>query len=112
MTYIFQRGESITLALEAVSGDPAAVGAVTAALKPLAAGRAAPDPDTPVVASFTVNFVAASGADPARWLLTLTAAQSAGLAAGSYVADARLGIGGGIAITETVTLRLRDAVTS
>jgi len=110
--YSFQRGETISLALEAVSGDPLAVSAVTAAMKPLAPGRAAPDPDAAVAATFVVSFVAASGSDPARWLLTLSAAESAALAAGSYSADARLVIGGGVAITDTVRLRLEDAVTT
>jgi hypothetical protein len=69
MTYTFQRGESVALALAVVSGDPAVVGAVTAAVKPVVEGRALPDPSAPVVANFGVAFFAASGADPARWLL-------------------------------------------
>lgn len=112
MTYTFQRGETVALALAVVTGDPGVVGAVTAAVKPAVEGRALPDPAAPVVATFGVAFVAASGADPARWLLTLTPAQTAALPAGSYLADARLTVGGGVAITETIGLRLRDAVTS
>jgi hypothetical protein len=112
MTYTFQRGETVALALAVVSGDPAVVGAVTAAMKPAVEGRALPDPAAPVVANFSVAFAAASGPDPARWLLTLSPAVTAALPAGSYLADARLGMAGGVAITETIGLRLRDAVTS
>jgi hypothetical protein len=110
--YVFQRGETVSLALEAVSGDPLMVSAVTAAMKPLAPGRATPDPEAAVAATFSVTFVAAGGGDPARWLLTLSAVESAALAAGSYAADARLVIGGGVAITDMVRLRLEDAVTT
>lgn len=112
MTYTFQRGETVALALAVVSGNPAIVGAVTAAIKPAVEGRALPDPATPVAATFSVAFVAAAGTDPARWLLTLTPAVTAALPAGTYLADARLAVGGGVTITETIGLRLRDAVMS
>jgi len=110
--YVFQRGETVSLALAVVSGDPGIVTSVTAALKPVTPGRSSPDPAVPVVASFGVIFEAAAGDAPARWLLTLSPLISASLAAGSYLADARLVVGGGICITETVALTLRDAVTS
>jgi hypothetical protein len=110
--YVFQRGETVSLALQIVSGDPAAVTAVTAAIKPVTPGRGTPDPAVPVAARFAVSFAPAAGDQPARWLLTLAPAVSAGLVAGSYLADARLQVAGGVSITETVALTLRDAVTS
>lgn len=110
--YTFQRGETVSLALAVVSGDPARVASVTAAVKPVTAGRSTPDPTVPVAASFDVSFAAAAFDEPARWLFTLTPAMSASLAAGSYLADARLVVAGGVCITETVALTLRDAVTS
>ena len=112
MTYTFQRGETVALALAVVSGDPGIVGTVTAAIKPAVEGRATPDPATPIAATFDVAFAAAAGADPARWLLTLVPAVTAALPAGAYLADARLTVGGRLAMTETIGLRLRDAVTS
>ncbi len=111
-TYTFQRGETVSLALAVVSGDPAIVSGVTAAIKPLTAGRATPDPAVPVAAQFDVSFVAAAGEEPARWLLTLGSTATAALPAGPYLADARLAVAGGVSITETVALTLRDAVTS
>jgi hypothetical protein len=110
--YIFQRGETVSLALAVVSGDAAVVISVTAAIKPVTAGRGTPDPAVPVAASFAVSFSAAAAGEPARWLLTLPPAVTAALPAGSYLADARLVTAGGVCITETVALTLRDAVTS
>jgi len=110
--YIFQRGETVSLALAVVSGDPTVVTSVTAAVKPVTAGHSTPDPTVPVAANFSVSFAAALGDEPARWLLTLAPATSAALTAGSYFADARLVVAGGVCITETVALTLRDAVTS
>ncbi len=37
--YIFQRGETISLALDAVTGDPLSVTAISAAMKAVAPGR-------------------------------------------------------------------------
>jgi hypothetical protein len=111
MSYIFQCGETVSLALAVVSGDPGIVSAVTAAMKPVTAGRSTPDPAVPVAASFAVSFLAAAGDEPARWLLTLAPAVTASLPAGRYLADARIVVAGGVSITETVALSLRDAVT-
>jgi len=110
--YIFQGGVSISLALDVVSGDPAIVGTVTAAMKPVAAGRVTADPTTAVAANFDVSFVAAAGGEPARWLLGLSPAVSATLTPGHYAADAWLVVGGGVAITETVAIRIRPSVTT
>jgi len=111
MTYTFQQGESIAMALDVVSGDPGIVGAVSAAMKPVAAGRSSADPTTAVAAAFDVSFIAANANDPARWLLSLSPSVSAELLPGSYVADARLTVGGGVLITETVAIRIRPSVT-
>jgi hypothetical protein len=104
-TYTFQRGETVSLALDAVQGDPLTVSSVTAALKPLSAGRTMVDPGTAVAA----NFVVANRPD--GWTLTISAAQSAGLAAGTYLADAKLIVAGQVTITEPVAIRMIDAVT-
>ena len=110
-TYTFQRGETVSIALDAVQGDPLTVSSVTAALKPIAAGRSMIDPGAAVAASFTVTNRAAAAGIPAEWTLTLAAAVSAGLAAGTYLADAKLIVAGGVTITEPVAIRLIDAVT-
>ncbi len=110
--FTYQRGETISLALDAVRGDPATVTSVTAQMKALATGRNSVDPLTPVAASFAVTGRIASGDIPAGWTLTIDAATSSGLSSGNYLTDARLSIGGGVVITECVAIRIRDAVTT
>jgi hypothetical protein len=112
MNYVFQRGETVTLALAAVAGDPAVVTGITAAMKRVASGRTGVDPNAPIAAIFDVTFVAAQGAEAAYWALSLSPATTTALPAGSYVADARLVVGGGVTITDTIGVVLRDAVMS
>ncbi len=110
--YVFQRGETVLLALDAVAGDPLTVTSVTAAMKPVAAGRSAVDPAAAVAATFAVTSRAAAGDIPAGWTLTLAAGASAAVPAGTYLADAKLIVGSGVTITDTVAIRMVDAVTS
>lgn len=110
--FIYQRGETISLALDAVSGDPLSVSAITAQLKAVPAGRTTIAANTPVAASFSVTPRAEQADVPAGWTLTIGAATSATLAAGAYLADARLVVAGGVIVTEPLSLRLRDSVTS
>ncbi len=111
-TYTFQRGETVSLALDAVQGDPLTVTSVTAAMKPVAAGRSMIDPASAVAASFVVTPRVAAGGLPGGWTLTIPAAASAALAGGTYLADAKLIVAGGVTITEPVAVRMIDAVTT
>ncbi len=110
--YIFQRGETISLALDAVSGDPASVTALTAQLKAVPPGRTSVPEGAAIAASFSVAARASDGEAPAGWTLTIPSAASAALPAGSYLADARLEVAGGVVISESVALRLRPSVTT
>ncbi len=110
--YIFQRGETITLALDAMTGDPASVTSLVAQLKALPPGRSSVDASVPIAASFAVSPRAATGDNLAGWTLSIDASASAALAPGNYLADARLGVAGGVVITETVALRIREAVSA
>lgn len=110
--FTYQRGETILLALDAVSGDPLTVGAVTAQLKAVPPGRTTIPAGATVAASFSVTPRAATTDSPAGWTLTIPASASAGLAAGSYLADARLEVGTGIVITDQIAIRLREPVTT
>ena len=104
--YTFHRGETLLLALDAITGDPATVTAISAAIKPVAAGRSGVDASAPATAlSVAVNGVAG-------WTLTLSAASCATLVPGSYIADARLTVGTGVIITDPVAIRIVEAVTS
>ena len=111
-TYTFQRGETVLLALDAVQGDPLTVTSVTAAMKPVAAGRSMIDPAAAVAATVVVTSRTAGGGLPAGWTLTIPAAVSAGLAGGTYLADAKLIVAGAVTITEPVAIRMIDAVTT
>lgn len=110
--FTYQRGETISLALDAVEGDPLTVGAVTAQLKAVAPGRTSIPAGAPIAASFSVSTRAATTEFPAGWTLTIPSAASAALSAGSYLADARLEVGTGVVITDQIAIRLREPVTT
>lgn len=103
--YVFTRGETILLALDALTGDPLTVTGISAKLRAIAPGRTTIAPSAPVAATFTVTARAANGSVPAGW--DLVAASSA-LAAGRYIADARLEIAGGIIITDMIMVDIRE----
>jgi hypothetical protein len=110
--YVFQRGETVSLALDALSGDPASVSAISAQLKALAPGRLNASADAPVAASFTIAPRVATADLPGGWTLTIPASASAALAAGFYTADARIEVAGGVIITDQVAVRIRESVTT
>jgi hypothetical protein len=108
--YVFQRGETISLALDAVAGDPAQVSAIVAQMKAVPPGRTTVPAGAPPVASFEISTRAAAGDVPAGWTLVIPAAVSATLSPGSYLTDARLSVASGTIITEPVAIRIRDVV--
>ena len=81
-TYRFQRGETISLALDVTEGSAEDVTAITAKMRQTIGGRA--------TAEFVVTPRAAAGDVPAGWNLTI--ADSSALAVGAYSADARIEI--------------------
>jgi hypothetical protein len=110
--YVFQRGETISLALDAVSGDPAGVSAITAKLKAVPPGRTSVPAGAATAASFAVAPRPAEGDVPPGWTLTVSAATSSALSACAYLADARIEIGGGVIVTESVAIRIRESVSA
>lgn len=110
--FVFQRGETISLALDAVTGDPLSVTAISAAMKAVAPGRTGVSAAAPVAAAFNITPRAASGDIAPGWNLTVGATQSALLPAGHYLADARIEVGGGVIITESIGITLRESVTA
>lgn len=109
--FIFQRGETIVLALDAVTGDPLAVTAIGAVMKAVPPGRTGVPDGAPVAATFSISLRAAVGDIPPGWTLTIDAATSAALAPGAYLADARLEVAGGMIVTEPVAIRINPSVT-
>lgn len=110
--YIFQRGETISLALDCFTGDPLAVTGISAGMKAVAPGRTGVAAGAPLAAAFVIAPRAAQGDIPAGWTLTIDAAASAALAVGNYLADARLEIGSGVVITESIALSIRESVSA
>lgn len=92
------RGETVTWGLRA--SDPAYDGTeiVTCDVKPATKGNIVPPPSVASVASPSLDFVAAAGGNPAHYLFTLTAAQTADLVAGSYITDARIQMASGTVV--------------
>lgn len=103
--YIFTRGETVVLALDALAGDPQTVSAISAKLRAMSPGRTTISPSAPVAGTFTVSARAANGGVPAGWDLVLS---TGSLAAGRYGADARLEIAGGVIITDMVLIEIRE----
>jgi hypothetical protein len=110
--YTYQRGETISLALDAAQGDPLTVGSISAGMKAVAPGRTSVSAGTPLAAAFNITPRGASGDIPAGWTLTIDAATSAGLSVGNYLADARLVVGGGVVITDSVFIAIRESVSA
>jgi hypothetical protein len=109
--YTFQRGETISLALDAVTGDPLSVTGISAVMKTVPPGRTGVPDGAPVAATFSISPRAAQGDIPPGWALTIPAATSASLTPGSYLADARLEVAGGVIVTEPVAIRIKASVT-
>ena len=107
----FQRGETISLALDAVTGDPLTVTAIDAVMKAVPPGRTGVPDNAPVAATFSIAPRAASGEIPPGWTLSINASVSAALTPGAYLADARLEVAGGVIVTEPVALRIKSSVT-
>ena len=92
----FRIGEDVSVALDALTGDPATVTAITAKMKPakVTANRIVLDNSA---VGITMQ-VASQG--PAGWIVSLAYTATANLAAGVYGIDARLTIAGGVEMTE------------
>jgi hypothetical protein len=92
----FRIGEDISVALDALKGDPATVTAITAKMKPAKAtsNRIVLDDGAAAI----VLSVAANGT--VGWIVSLSSTVTAGLAAGLYGIDAKLMVGGSVEMTE------------
>jgi len=110
----FQRGETFVIALEAVQGDIS--GATVRAVLKAASNGEPPGDAASEAAVFSSSSVAHVDADDLTskpgWLLSLTATQTAGLALGLYLMDARIVLASG-AIDQTglVAVTVRERIT-
>lgn len=92
----FRIGEDISIALEAVTGDPATASAITAKMKPAKAtsNKIVLDDNA---AAITMSVVPDGSTG---WIVSLPNIVTAGLSAGLYGIDARMVIGGSVEMTE------------
>ncbi|MDE2434723.1 MAG: hypothetical protein KGM49_00550 [Sphingomonadales bacterium] len=98
----FRIGETASIELDAVAGDPSTVVAPEAYLAPAdMRGGTATIREGAARTALTITPRAASGTVPAGWTVTLTATASATLSPGVYGIDVKLPVGGTIEITET-----------
>lgn len=108
----FTRGETITLALEAVEGDVTGF-TCTADLK-LAVNGLPPGDGADIAAAFDVVDVAEVTPDGGPgWILTIEADVAEALVRGVYVADARLELASGfVEQADPIRIDLRERVTA
>ena len=92
----FRIGEDVSVALDALTGDPASVTAISARMKPakVTANRIVLDDS----ASAMNMQVTARGTE--GWIVTLSHTDTASLTSGIYGIDAKLTIAGAIEMTE------------
>ena len=92
----FRIGEDVSVALDALTGDPATVTAISARMKPakVTANRIVLD-DTATAMNMQVTAQGTEG-----WIVSLSHVATAGLAVGIYGIDARLTISGAVEMTE------------
>ena len=92
----FRIGEDVAVALDALTGSPATVTAISARMKPakVSANRLVLDDNATAIDM----QVTAQGSD--GWIIALSHAATANLTVGIYGIDARLTIGAGVEMTE------------
>lgn len=92
----FRIGEDVSVALDALTGDPATVTAISAKMKPakVTSNRIVLD-DSATAMDMQVTALGAEG-----WIVSLSHTATAGLTAGVYGIDARLTISGAVEMTE------------
>ena len=114
--YTFHRGEPIVLGDRIEAGAVLAGHTMRARMKPVAPQHRDLMPGNGVAVvspAFATTFVAASGADPAHWLHSLSGDQSLTIAAGEYLADSSLLLDGEVVQTsDPVRIVLREAASS
>tara|TARA_R110000850_G_scaffold233967_2_gene358843 strand:+ start:1205 stop:1555 length:351 start_codon:yes stop_codon:yes gene_type:complete len=106
----FTRGETLLFAIRAT---PAYDGSeiVSCAIKPAKNGADAPRESTPAVATPSAAFIPASDYASSYWLFTLSAEQSADLAEGNYIADAKVTANGVVKYVKRLLIVVEGRVT-
>ena len=103
--FIFQTGETIVIAIDAMTGDPSSVTAITGKIKRVPRFSSPLAADEIDEADFIVTPRAAAGDVPAGWNLVTNTV----LPPGSYLADARLVVGGSVIVTDAVNITIKQS---
>src|SRR5947209_3673171 len=111
--YAIRRGQTASFFIEAVTGDPTTAWAAICKVKPIT-NRTVPAPDGTVEAVLTLTPVPTGAAPPIGpgWMITITAAQTAALNAGFYIADFACTLAGGEIVTAPVVFEVDNAISA
>jgi hypothetical protein len=107
----YARGATISLSGNVLSGDPTGwVG--TAFLRTTVKGQTELVGNEPIAAEFDVAFIAAAPPAPARYALTITAAEAATIEGEYFLADIKLVSGANVAYSALVAIRIYNPATA
>ena len=109
--YLFQRGETILMAIDINAGDGDAVTIISADLRKLAPGRMGLERTAPVAASFTLTQRAAVGDVAAGWDAEISADDCLALTSGLYMTDVRMTIGGKVVVDDPICIQITEPAT-
>lgn len=109
--YAFKRGETISLSLDLVEGTFSDIVSIEAAIRRLSPGAEALSPDDKVYGTFDIVWRASTSSEVAGWTLTYDAADSEKLDLGLYEIDARVSVGSGLQISNSVVIRIIEPAT-
>jgi hypothetical protein len=101
-TYSVRRGETLTLYLEAVNGDPATVTSAVAKLKSSPVGGG--DPAIPL--QMTLQATSPGAGILPGWYVVIPDTLTATLKSSNYLVDAAVQMAGGTFISETITVQV------
>lgn len=110
-TYTIQRGETVNIVVEALTGAVADVSAVSAKMKRVQIGRhtVMPGAEVAVAATFTPVVIPASADFLGGWSFGLSAVQTAALTAGLYLMDASFTVSGNVIIDGPVLIEVKNS---
>lgn len=106
--FIWYRGATFRMSIEVASGTVTGSETVSCALKRQKYGA----PFGAQLMDFDVSFVAAIDDAKARWDFVGTPEQGLALTPGQFIADARFEFADGVTITKTISIILRETVTT
>ena len=109
--YSIQRGETLSLIVEALMGDYLTVSGVAAKMKPVPIGRQTvmPGNEVAVAADLTIATLPPGTGFLGGWSLSLNSGQTAALAPGLYLIDASFTVSGNTIIDGPVLLEVKNS---